>query len=71
MPQMICKLGVKIMKMETVILTGEDLAWFKMLCSDMETHGGTVHILQVGIDDEGVKFKVNGGVWTPGKGKRE
>jgi hypothetical protein len=59
------------MKMQTVLLTGEDLAWFKELCSDMKAYGQTVSTVQIGIDEEGVKFKVNYGVWTPGKGKRE
>ena len=27
---------------------------------------GTVHRLRVGIDGEGLKFKINEGVWSPG-----
>jgi hypothetical protein len=71
MPQMICKLGVEPMKMVTVKLAGEDLAWFKLLCKDMEYHAETVWVVQIGIDEEGLKFKVNGGTWTAGKGNRE
>lgn len=59
------------MQMQTVILKGEDLDWFKELCSDMKAYADSINAVQIGIDDEGVKFKVNYGVWTPGKGKRE
>jgi len=68
---MICKLGVRAMDMQTVILKDDALFWFKKLCADMVEHGHTVYSVQIGIDDEGVKFKVNYGGWTPGKGKRE
>lgn len=59
------------MDMRTVMLNGESLEWFKKLCADMVEHGHSVNAVQIGIDAEGVKFKVNYGVWTPGKGKRE
>jgi hypothetical protein len=57
-------------KLEVVELgDGNGLDTFFMLIDQMNANQDKIHSVRVGIDVEGVKFSINGSVWTPGIGE--
>jgi hypothetical protein len=55
---------------QVMIVTGEDLEMVMQELAHREKYDG-VHTLRVVVDEGGVKFKVNNGVWSPALGGEE
>jgi hypothetical protein len=51
------------------IVKVEDTETIQMIARALNTP--SIHTLRVSVNDGGVKFKINGGVWTPPLGKVE
>ena len=56
--------------MDVVTLRGDDLATFlEWMASIIGPDGAEPLEMRVGIDEEGVKFSVDHGIWSPGIGQ--
>jgi hypothetical protein len=57
--------------MDIVEITGTELSeLLRELRAIVREREGAVRTLRVAIDVDCVKFKVNGGIWSPGYGQR-
>lgn len=56
------------MDMRTVKIEGNALDHLLASLAELN-NAGKIHTLRVAVDDEGAKFKVNEGVWSPGIGE--
>lgn len=54
--------------MKIIELTGSEITELQNALNPENTRSGTVYSVRVSVEGENVKFKVNGGMWSPPMG---